>query len=87
MPKVLTWDGRRVPAELRKMPPGRYVFAPADEKRNEAGARPSRLSAEEQEGLRRALRSFEEGRTSSGPQVHARLERLVRRHERKSRSR
>ena len=31
MAKVVKWDGRRVPSELRKLPPGRYVVVPVDD--------------------------------------------------------
>jgi len=30
-PKVIHWDGRRIPEELQKLPPGRYTIEPIDQ--------------------------------------------------------
>jgi hypothetical protein len=54
MARVLHWNGRDLPDELRELPAGRYVLERADEA--------PELTAEEEEGLRRALASVAEGR-------------------------
>lgn len=46
--RVLTWNGRDVPAELSDLPAGRYVVEPVDD---EAPA----LSLEEEAGIDAAL--------------------------------
>jgi hypothetical protein len=48
--RVLTWNGKDVPAELRDLPAGRYVVEPVDE---ETPA----LSPEEEAGIEAALES------------------------------
>jgi hypothetical protein len=53
--RVLTWNGKDVPAELRDLPAGRYVVEPMDE---EAPA----LSPEEEAGIEAALESYRQGR-------------------------
>jgi hypothetical protein len=53
--RVLTWNGKDVPAELRDLPAGRYVVEPVDE---EAPA----LSPEEEAGIEAALESYRHGR-------------------------
>ena len=30
-PRVIHWDGRRIPQELRDLPPGSYAVQPVDE--------------------------------------------------------
>lgn len=53
--KVVTWNGKDVPAELRDLPAGRYVVEPIDE---EAPA----LTPEEEAGIEAALESYRQGR-------------------------
>ena len=53
--KVVTWNGKDVPAELRDLPAGRYVVEPIDE---EAPA----LSPDEEAGIEAALESYRQGR-------------------------
>jgi hypothetical protein len=53
--KVVTWNGKDVPAELRELPAGRYVVEPIDE---EAPA----LSPDEEAGIEAALESYRQGR-------------------------
>jgi len=53
--KIVTWNGKDVPAELRELPAGRYVVEPIDE------AAPA-LSADEEAGIEAALESYREGR-------------------------
>jgi hypothetical protein len=53
--RILTWNGKDVPAELQQLPAGRYVVEAVDE---EAPA----LSAEEEAGIEAALGSYRQGR-------------------------
>ena len=53
--KVVTWNGKDVPAELRELPAGRYVVEPIDE---EAPA----LTPDEEAGIEAALESYRQGR-------------------------
>ena len=52
--KVVTWNGKDVPAELHDLPAGRYVVEPLDE---EAPA----LTPEEEAGIEAALESYRQG--------------------------
>ncbi len=53
--KVVTWNGKDIPAELRDLPAGRYVVEPVDD---EAPA----LSPDEEAGIEAALESYRQGR-------------------------
>ena len=53
--RVVTWNGKDVPAELRDLPAGRYVVEPMDE---DAPA----LSPDEEAGIEAALESYRQGR-------------------------
>lgn len=53
--KVVTWNGKDVPAELRELPAGRYVVEAVDD---EAPA----LSPDEEAGVEAALESYRQGR-------------------------
>ena len=52
--KVVTWNGKDVPAELRELPAGRYVVEAIDD----APA----LSPDEEAGIEAALESYRQGR-------------------------
>jgi hypothetical protein len=52
--KIITWDGSRLPDELRDLPPGRYAIAAIDE--------PPLLTDAEDVGIRSALDSLDAGR-------------------------
>ena len=54
MVRVLRWNGKDLPEELRQLPPGDYVLEPIDDV--------LALTPEEEEGLRRALASRDAGR-------------------------
>ena len=53
--RVVTWNGKDVPPELRDLPAGRYVVEAVEE---EAPA----LSPEEEAGIEAALDSYRHGR-------------------------
>ena len=53
--RVVTWNGKDVPPELRDLPAGRYVVEAVEE---EAPA----LSPEEDAGIEAALESYRQGR-------------------------
>jgi hypothetical protein len=53
--RILTWNGKDVPSELRDLPTGRYVVEAVDEEAPE-------LSPEEEAGIEAALESYRQGR-------------------------
>jgi hypothetical protein len=53
--RVVTWNGKDVPAELRELPAGRYVVEAIDDN---APA----LSPDEEAGIEAALESYRQGR-------------------------
>ena len=53
--RIVTWNGKDVPPELRELPVGRYVVEAVDE---EAPA----LSPDEEAGIEAALESYRQGR-------------------------
>jgi len=53
--RVVTWNGKDVPAELREMPAGRYVVEAVDD------TAPT-LSPDEEAGIEAALESYRRGR-------------------------
>jgi len=50
---IIDWDGSTLPAELRELPPGRYLVQPLDEERP--------LTPEEDAGLRLGLDQLNRG--------------------------
>ena len=53
--RVVTWNGKDVPAELRELPAGRYVVEAIDDDA-------PTLSPEEEAGIEAALESYRQGR-------------------------
>jgi hypothetical protein len=53
--RIVTWNGKDVPSELRELPAGRYVVEPVED---DAPA----LSLEEEAGIEAALDSYRQGR-------------------------
>jgi hypothetical protein len=53
--RVVTWNGKDIPAELRELPAGRYVVEAIDD---ETPA----LSRDEEAGIEAALESYRQGR-------------------------
>lgn len=70
-PRVLTWNGKDLPAELRELPAGRYLVESVDDV-------PS-LTEDEEEGLRQALASLRAGKGRSVDQVRQRIDAVLRR--------
>ena len=60
--RVVTWNGRDVPTELRDLPAGRYLVEAVDD---EAPT----LSPEEEAGLETALESYRQGRIVDAKQA------------------
>ena len=60
--RVVTWNGKDVPSELRDLPAGRYVVEAVDD---EAPT----LSPEEEAGLETALESYRQGRIIDAAQA------------------
>ena len=54
-PKVVTRNGKDIPAELRDLPAGRYLVEPLDEDA-------PTLTSEEEAGIEAALESYRRGR-------------------------
>ena len=67
MTRVFDWNGKDVPAELKKLPPGRYVLEPLDDALT--------LSEEEARGIEDAVRSLDAGKGRSLAQVKRTLAR------------
>jgi hypothetical protein len=53
--KVVTWNGKDIPAELRELPAGRYVVEPIDDE-------VPTLTPDEEAGIETALESYRQGR-------------------------
>ena len=53
--RVVVWNGRDFPAELRELPAGRYVLEAVDSEAPD-------LSADEEAGIDAALESYRQGR-------------------------
>lgn len=53
-PRVIYWDGSRMPEELRELPPGRYAVEPIDDL--------SPLTADEEAGILTGLDQLDAGR-------------------------
>lgn len=68
--RVLTWNGKDLPAELRGLPAGRYVVEAIDDV--------PALTEEEDEGLRQALASLRAGKGRSIEQVRQRIDAALR---------
>ena len=52
--RVVTWNGKDLPAELRELPAGRYVIEAVDDA--------PVLSADDEAGIDAALESYRQGR-------------------------
>ena len=61
MTKVLRWNGRDLPEELRSLPPGDYVVSPLMDDHA--------LSPDEEEGLEEALDEVDRGEAVASEEV------------------
>ena len=68
--RVLTWNGKDLPVELRGLPAGRYVVEAIDDV--------PALTEEEDEGLQQALASLRAGKGRSIEQVRQRIDAVLR---------
>jgi hypothetical protein len=71
MSRVLKWNGKDLPQELRSMPAGRYVVEPVDEV--------PELTREEEEGLVEALDSIDRGEGESEQEVRQAISKALKR--------
>ena len=69
--RVLTWNGKDLPEELRELPAGRYVVESLDEV--------PALTDDEDEGLRQALASLRAGKGRTIEQVRQTIDNVLRR--------
>ena len=69
--RVVHWNGKDVPDELRDLPAGTYVVEPLD--------RAPALTADEEEGLRAAMSSLRAGNGRSVEQVRQTIDAILRR--------
>lgn len=69
--RVLNWNGKDLPVELRDLPAGRYVVESADDV--------PALTDEEEEGLRAALASLRAGKGRTIEQVRQTIDGVLRR--------
>lgn len=53
--RIVTWNGKDLPSELRELPAGRYVVEAVEDKA-------PTLSSEEEAGIEAALESYRQGR-------------------------
>jgi hypothetical protein len=72
MGRVLNWNGKDVPEELRSLPAGQYAVEPVDEV-------PPPLTEEEEEGLREAIAEIQAGQGESPEEVIRNVEAVLRR--------
>jgi hypothetical protein len=70
MVRVLRWNGKDLPEELRNLPPGEYVLEPIEQ-----DVPP--LTAEEEDGIRRALASAAAGTAVSHDEVRRSIDKIL----------
>lgn len=68
--RVIHWNGKDLPEELRELPAGRYFVEAVDEVLE--------LTEEEEEGIRRALASLYAGQRRTLVQVRQTIDALLR---------
>jgi hypothetical protein len=71
MARVLRWNGKDLPEELRQLPPGDYVVEPVEDV--------PPLIEEEEGGLRRALGSRDAGRVVDHDDVRGSVNAILKR--------
>ncbi len=71
MSRVLKWNGKDLPDELRSLPAGRYVVEPVDEA--------PVLTPEEEQGLVEALQAVDRGEGESAKEVRRAIGKALKR--------
>lgn len=71
MSRVLKWNGRDLPDELRSLPAGRYVVEPVDET--------PVLTTDEEQGLVEALQAIDRGEGESAKEVRRAIGKALKR--------
>ena len=77
--RILTWNGRNLPAELRRLPPGRYALQAVDEL--------PILTPEQDAGIEEALESLRRGEGIPAENVHAEIRNTLRKRRRTTKRR
>jgi hypothetical protein len=62
--RIVSWNGKDVPAELRELPAGRYLVEAAEDDA-------PRLTPDEQAGIDAALESYRQGRVVDADRARA----------------
>lgn len=70
--RLVNWNGKDLPPELRELPAGRYVVEPVDE---EAPA----LSPDEEAGIEAGLESYRQGRVVDAKRARELIDAALRR--------
>jgi hypothetical protein len=70
--RVVNWNGKDLPAELRELPAGRYVVEPVDD---DVPA----LSTDEEAGIEAALDSYRQGRVVDAKRAREIIDAALRR--------
>ncbi len=71
MSRVLKWNGKDLPDELRSLPAGRYVVEPVDDA--------PVLTPEEEQGLVEALQAIDRGEGESAKEVRRAIDKALKR--------
>ena len=72
MSRVLHWNGKDLPIELRELPAGDYLVEELDDQAPD-------LTADEEAGLEAALESYRQGRGVDGERARAIVDAALRR--------
>jgi hypothetical protein len=68
--RVLRWNGKGIPGELRELPAGTYVVEAVDDAAS--------LTSEEEQGIAEALSSLRAGKGRTADQVRQTIESILR---------
>ena len=66
--RIVSWNGKDVPAELRELPAGRYLVEPIED-------RAPLLSSDDEAGIEAALESYRQGRVLSADRAREIIDR------------
>lgn len=70
--RLVNWNGRDLPPELRELPAGRYVMEPVEDKAPV-------LSPDEEVGIETALESYRQGRVVDAKRAREIIDAVLRR--------